>query len=106
MQSEVPLELAAKKVFLQGFDHVGRPVVVIWASRHAMGHLEESKRFICYVLDNATAAAELRQNPLGQILVLFDLSGTLLDVAIGSNPVQQRFCRIPGKYFIEVHVVP
>ena len=38
--------------------------------------IEETKRFICYCLDNTIAAADTSRNPRGQILCLFDLSGT------------------------------
>ena len=70
-------ELAAKKAFLQGCDREGHPVLVVWAARHDMGDrsIEETKRFICYCLDNTIAAADFSRNPRGQILCLFDLSG-------------------------------
>ena len=78
MQDEIVRELAAEKAFLQGCDKEGHPVLVVWAARHDMGNrsIEETKRFICYCLDNTIAAADTRRNPRGQILCLFDLSGT------------------------------
>ena len=78
VQDEIPRELAAKKAFLQGCDREGHPVLVVWGARHDMGDrsIEETKRFICYCLDNAIAAADFSRNPRGQILCLFDLSGT------------------------------
>ncbi len=53
-------------------------MLVVWAARHNMGDrsIEETKRFICYCLDNTIAAADFSRNPRGQILCLFDLSGT------------------------------
>ena len=77
MQDEVARELAAKKAFLQGCDREGHPVLIVWAARHDMGDrsIEETKRFICYCLDNTIAAADFSRNPRGQILCLFDLSG-------------------------------
>ena len=61
-------ELAAKKAFLQGCDREGHPVLVVWAARHDMGDrsIEETKRFICYCLDNTIAAADFSRNPRGQ----------------------------------------
>ena len=63
-------------MLLQGNDRHGRPVMVVYAARHDMHTRdpEETKRFICYVLDNvcATAAPE---NQFGQFLCLFDLAG-------------------------------
>lgn len=78
-QDEIANELAARKCFLQGCDIAGHPVLVVWAARHDMGNrsLEETKRFICYCLDNTIAAADLARNPGGQIKCLFDLSGTM-----------------------------
>lgn len=80
VQGEILNELAARKCFLQGCDMGGHPVLVVWAARHDMGqrNLEETKRFICYCLDNTIAAADLRLNPGGQIKCLFDLSGPSL----------------------------
>ena len=50
---------------------------MVWAARHDMGDrsIEETKRFICYCLDNAIASADARLNPGRQIKCLFDLSG-------------------------------
>ena len=56
----------------------GRPVLIIWAARHDMSarNLAETQQLIVYTLDNTlAAAADLQQNPLGQFLCLFDLSG-------------------------------
>ncbi|CAK0773781.1 hypothetical protein CVIRNUC_004101 [Coccomyxa viridis] len=76
-EDEIVRELAAEKAFLQGCDKEGHPVLVVWAARHDMGNrtIEETKRFICYCLDNTIAAADTSRNPRGQILCLFDLSG-------------------------------
>ncbi|KAK9808894.1 hypothetical protein WJX72_005949 [[Myrmecia] bisecta] len=76
-EDEIPNELAAQKVFLQGVDLQGRPVLIVMASRHDMGHrnIMETKQLICYTLDNAIAAADTTLNKHSQILCLFDLSG-------------------------------
>ncbi|EIE25981.1 CRAL/TRIO domain-containing protein, partial [Coccomyxa subellipsoidea C-169] len=77
LEGEIANELAARKCFLQGCDYEGHPVLVVWAARHDMGNrsLDETKRFICYCLDNTIAASDLRVNSGGQIKCLFDLSG-------------------------------
>lgn len=76
-QDEIVRELAAEKAFLQGCDREGHPVLVVLAARHDMGDrsIEETKRFICYCLDNTIATADFSRNSRGQILCLFDLSG-------------------------------
>lgn len=75
-EGSIQSELAAEKVFLQANSN-GFPVVLVKAARHDMGvrALDETKRLICYVLDNSLAAADLELNPTGQIMCLFDLSG-------------------------------
>ena len=75
VQDQVRNELASGKVFLQGGDVQGRTVFVVLAKQQEMGRPEETKRFICYTLDNAIAAADPDRNELGQFLCLFDLSG-------------------------------
>ena len=54
-----------------------RPVVMVLAARHIVGEqaLDETRRMICFTLEAATAAADVQQNPLGQILCIFDLTG-------------------------------
>ena len=63
-------------MLLQGNDRHGRPVMVVYAARHDMHSRdpEETKRFICYVLDNVCAMAA-PENQFGQFLCLFDLAG-------------------------------
>jgi len=71
-------ELASNKVYLQGCDIQGRTVFVVLAKQQEMGRPEETKRFICYTLDNAIAAADSARNDLGQFVCLFDLSGSYM----------------------------
>ena len=68
-------ELASGKVYLQGNDVHGRTVFVVLAKQQEKGRAEETKRFICYTLDNAIVAADPACNELRQFLCLFDLSG-------------------------------
>jgi len=75
LQNQVMNELASNKVYLQGCDAQGRTVFIVLAKQQEKGRPEETKRFICYTLDNAIAAADPVRNELGQFLCLFDLSG-------------------------------
>ena len=75
MQDQIPNELASGKVFLQGTDTRGRCVFVVLAKQQEKGRPEETKRCICYTLDNAVAACDPALNELGQFVCLFDLSG-------------------------------
>ncbi|CAL5418663.1 hypothetical protein ACSBR2_036519 [Camellia fascicularis] len=51
--SEIPNDLAQNKLFMQGVDKMGRPIVVGFGSRHlpSKGSLEEFKRFVVYSLE-------------------------------------------------------
>lgn len=82
VQDQVRNELASNKVFLQGCDSNGRTVFVVLAKQQEKGRAEETKRFICYTLDNAIAAADPVRNELGQFLCLFDLSGASLYLSV------------------------
>lgn len=53
-------------------------MMIVLAARHDMGtrRLDETNRLIVYALDNAAAmATDVKNNPLGKFLCLFDLSG-------------------------------
>lgn len=47
-ESEIPRELAHNKLFMQGLDKTGRPIVVVFGGRHKHTKLEEIKRKCCY----------------------------------------------------------
>lgn len=49
--SEIPNELAHNKMFMQGVDKSGRPIVVCYGGRHRQNNLDEFKRFVVYTLD-------------------------------------------------------
>ena len=44
--SEIPNELAHNKLFMQGLDKMGRPIVVCFGGRHKQNNLEEFKRML------------------------------------------------------------
>ncbi|KAJ4810171.1 Sec14p-like phosphatidylinositol transfer family protein [Rhynchospora pubera] len=56
-ESEIQNELPQRKVCLQGFDKVGRPIVVGFAAKHdySKRNMDEFKRFVAYFLDKACA---------------------------------------------------
>ncbi|KAH7859099.1 hypothetical protein Vadar_031535 [Vaccinium darrowii] len=51
--SEIPNDLAQNKLFMQGVDKMGRPIVTVFGGRHrpSQGSLEEFKRFMVFSLD-------------------------------------------------------
>ncbi|KAL3649894.1 hypothetical protein CASFOL_006297 [Castilleja foliolosa] len=50
---EIPNEIGQNKMFLQGRDKQGRPIAVVFASRHfpTKGGVDEFRRFLVFVLD-------------------------------------------------------
>ncbi|KAK9117722.1 hypothetical protein Sjap_016669 [Stephania japonica] len=64
-ESEVSRELAQDKVFMQGVDKKGRPIVLVLGRKHyphpGKGGIEEFKRFLVYVLDKIS-----ERIPIGQ----------------------------------------
>ncbi|KAK9934250.1 hypothetical protein M0R45_021402 [Rubus argutus] len=54
-ESEIPRELAQNKLFMQGVDKKGRPIVVTYGGRHKHIKLEEFKRFVVYTLEKICA---------------------------------------------------
>ena len=91
MQDEIKQELAAQKVFLQGPDKHGRGVLILKGARHSKSKrdLEELKRFICYCLDNVIKQHDLRVNPEGKGVAIFDLrGGHLSDCPLNCIPAE------------------
>ncbi|KAK9808942.1 hypothetical protein WJX72_006723 [[Myrmecia] bisecta] len=80
-KAEVERELASQKSFLQGTDKHGRPVIVMLAKRHlrAVRDVEETKRFICYVLDATINRMDHKLNQSGTLTSIFDLRGFGMD---------------------------
>lgn len=48
---EIPNDLAHDKLFMQGHDKMGRPIVMVYACRHKPTTVEEFKRFVTFTLD-------------------------------------------------------
>lgn len=78
MQEDVKNELAARKVFVQGCDNNGRGIIVLLAARHSKSNrdLDETKRFICYSLEQQIQLHNLARNPVGKGVGIFDMRGT------------------------------
>ncbi|GFQ01802.1 random slug protein 5 [Phtheirospermum japonicum] len=53
--SEIQNDLAQNKLFMQGHDKNGRPIVVVFAARHKPTSVEEFKRFVTFTLDKICA---------------------------------------------------
>lgn len=97
VQATVQNELASEKVFVQGCDMHGRPMFIVFAKQQEQGRPEETKRFICYTLDNVIATADPQKNELGQFLCLFDLSGNHAACLSESHARHQAQLKMAGR---------
>lgn len=70
--SELQNDIAHNKLFMQGQDKLGRPIVVVFGGRHKQGNLEEFKRFVTFSLDKICS-----RMPSGQekFISIADLDG-------------------------------
>ncbi|RZC60368.1 hypothetical protein C5167_022138 [Papaver somniferum] len=75
-ESEVTHDIAHSKVFMQGYDKSGQPILVIYGAKHfpnkVKGGIEEFRRFVVYCLDKLSAKI-----PTGQekFFIIADLEG-------------------------------
>lgn len=104
--SEIPNELVHNKVFMQGLDKNGRPIVVIFGGRHKQNNIEELKRFVVYTLDKICSRMPGGQEKFMCIADLkgwgysnSDIRGYLAALSILQDCYPERL----GKLFI-VHV--
>ncbi|KAJ7954658.1 random slug protein 5 [Quillaja saponaria] len=106
--TEIPNDLAHNKVFMQGLDKKGRPIVVAFGARHkpTKGSLEEFKRFVVFCLDKISARMPRGQEKFVCIADLegwgysnSDIRGYLAALSILQDCYPERL----GKLFI-VHV--
>ncbi|CAH9142723.1 unnamed protein product [Cuscuta epithymum] len=107
--SEVPNEIAQKKMFMQGLDKQGRPIAVVFGGRHIQnnkGGLDEFKRYVALGLDKLCA----RTSPGKEKFVVI---GDLRDFGYGNSDIRGYLAALSilqdfyperlGKLFI-VHV--
>ena len=90
-------ELAAEKVFLQGADRQGCPVLVFITSRHVAGahSATPTTRLMAYAVDagisvaaaGAAPTSAQATNPANQVVCIFDMAG------VGSKNVDVAFLR-------------
>ncbi|XP_038704333.1 phosphatidylinositol transfer protein 3-like [Tripterygium wilfordii] len=73
-ESDIPNDLAQNKVFMQGLDKKGRPIVVAFGGRHRPSNttVEETKRFVVYIIEKICARM---LSPLEKFLAIVDLEG-------------------------------
>lgn len=104
--SEIPKELDQKKIFMQGVDKKGRPIIVTLGAKHKQTSIDEFKRFVVYCLDKVCASM-----PSGQekFVCIADLEGwgysnsDIRGYLAGLTILQDCFPERLGKLFI-VHV--
>ncbi|XP_062110828.1 uncharacterized protein LOC133822493 [Humulus lupulus] len=53
--SDFPIDIAHNKVFMQGHDKQGRPIVLAYGGRHKQHNLDEFKRYVVYILEKICA---------------------------------------------------
>ncbi|XP_078167462.1 uncharacterized protein LOC144562167 [Carex rostrata] len=73
-ESEIRNELPQRKVFMQGFDKAGGPILLVFAAKHdySKRHMDEFKRFVTYFLDKACARMASGQE---KFICIVDLKG-------------------------------
>lgn len=106
--SEIPNDLAQNKLFMQGVDKMGRPIVMAYGGRHrpSQGSLEELKRFMVFSLDKICSRMPTGQEKFlcigdfeGWGYTSSDIRGYLAALSILQDFYPERL----GKLFI-VHV--
>lgn len=102
-EATIANELACEKVYLQGCDRKGRPIMIIQVKKHNgwTRALDELERLCCYVLDACVAAAKQHPeaNPRGQCLALLDLT----DMGALSMDIQaiKTLFQLLGEHYVE-----
>ncbi|KAK4402567.1 Phosphatidylinositol/phosphatidylcholine transfer protein SFH13 [Sesamum angolense] len=91
--AEIPNDLSHNKLFMQGYDKSGRPIVVVFAAKHKPTTVEEFKRFVTFTLDKICA------RPTRMGYANSDIRGYLAALSILQDCYPERL----GKLFI-IHV--
>lgn len=107
-ETEIKNELSHKEVFTQGFDKLGRPIVVYHPAKHFCSNreMDELKRFVVYILDKLCARMPTGQEKFTCIADLngwgysnCDIRGYLASLDILQNRYPERL----GKAYL-IHV--
>lgn len=53
--AEIPEQISHNKLFMQGFDKRGRPIVVVFGARHKQGKVDDFKRYVVFCLQTICA---------------------------------------------------
>ncbi|KAK9292524.1 hypothetical protein L1049_020497 [Liquidambar formosana] len=102
-ESEIPNDLAHNKLFMQGVDKKGHPIIVVIGARHVHTSTDEFKRFVVYGLDKICASMPTGQEKFIGIADLqgwgyanSDIRGYLACLSIVQDCYPERL----AKYFI------
>ncbi|KAH7865164.1 hypothetical protein Vadar_003023 [Vaccinium darrowii] len=106
--SEIATDIEQKKMFTQGSDKTGRPILVVFPGRHfpRKGGLEEFKRFVVFSLDKVCSRMPEGQEKFALIADLEGWRHTNSDLheCVGAlNILQDYYPERLGKLFI-IHV--
>ncbi|XP_051122263.1 uncharacterized protein LOC127245432 [Andrographis paniculata] len=104
--SDITADLGHNKLFMQGHDKTGRPIVVVFAARHKPTNVEDFKRYVTFSLDKISARMPSGQEKFTAIADLegwgyanSDIRGYLASLTILQDYYPERL----GKFFI-IHV--
>ncbi|CAH9129717.1 unnamed protein product [Cuscuta epithymum] len=104
--SEIQNDIAQNKLFMQGKDKHGRPLVVVFGGRHKQTNVEDFKRYVTFTLDKITSRMPEGQEKFVSIADLdgwgyanSDIRGYLAALSILQDCYPERL----GKLFL-VHV--
>lgn len=104
--SEIQNDIAQNKLFMQGNDKLGRPIVVVFGARHKQTTVDEFKRYVTFTLDKITSRMPEGQEKFVSIADLegwgyanSDVRGYLAALSILQDCYPERL----GKLFL-VHV--
>ncbi|XP_047072954.1 phosphatidylinositol transfer protein 3-like isoform X1 [Lolium rigidum] len=100
---EVRNELAQDKLYVQGHDKLGRPMVYLFGARHiaAKRDLNEFKRYVVYILDTTCTKLQAGQEKFASVVDLkgfgyanYDIRAMLEALDIMQNNYPERLGRV------------
>ncbi|KAF7076325.1 hypothetical protein CFC21_080992 [Triticum aestivum] len=102
-EADVRGELVQDKLYVQGFDKTGRPMIYLFGNRHfaAKRDLEEFKRYVVYILDNTCTKLPAGQEKFASVVDLkgwgyanCDIRAKLAALEIMQNYYPERLGRV------------